>query len=109
MRSIVLYVYFFFFNDTATTEIYTLSLHDALPILLVTGHTMASSPVFKNLLEKMASKLKTPRQAIIVVTLVSTIACILNWGFGDRKSTRLNSSHANISYAVFCLKKKKKY
>src|SRR3712207_2615926 len=82
MRSIVLYVYFFFFNDTATTEIYTLSLHDALPILLVTGHTMASSPVFKNLLEKMASKLKTPRQAIIVVTLVSTIACILNWGFG---------------------------
>ncbi|EYD68425.1 Short-chain fatty acids transporter, partial [Fusobacterium necrophorum subsp. funduliforme B35] len=42
--------------------------------MLVTGHTMASSPVFKNLLEKMASKLKTPRQAIVVVTLVSTIA-----------------------------------
>ena len=53
-----------------------------MALVLVTGHTMASSPVFKKLLENMASKLKTPRQAIIVVTVVSTIACILNWGFG---------------------------
>ena len=53
-----------------------------MALVLVTGHTMASSVVFTRLLSKMASKLKTPRQAIVVVTLVSTIACILNWGFG---------------------------
>src|SRR6266511_5240090 len=69
---------FFFFNDTATTEIYTLSLHDALPIYQrlswdSIGHLRCGS-----------------------------------WSCGDRKSTRLNSSHVKISYAVFCLKKKKK-
>ena len=53
-----------------------------MALVLVTGHTMASSVIFTKLLAKMASKLKTPRQAIVVVTLVSTIACILNWGFG---------------------------
>src|SRR5256885_16845512 len=73
--------FFFFFNDTATTEIYTLSLHDALPIcqqqrkalgdLLVGGHVLGDDEA------------------------------------ADRKSTRLNSSHLVISYAVFCLKKKK--
>src|SRR5476651_1107180 len=72
-------VSYFFFNDTATTEIYTLSLHDALPIC-------ASPPAEPS---KAASpKAKTPPS------------------LADRKSTRLNSSHANISYAVFCLKKK---
>src|SRR5258707_2294766 len=72
---------FFFFNDTATTEIYTLSLHDALPIL--------------------------------VVCLAGAVERAEPWGVWggeifeqDRKSTRLNSSHANISYAAFCLKKK---
>src|SRR5947209_18636781 len=74
--------FFFFFNDTATTEIYTLSLHDALPI--------SSQPTF--LLARRAMTCQP-------VTLMS---------LPDRKSTRLNSSHANISYAVFCLKKKKK-
>src|SRR5215510_8573530 len=71
---------FFFFNDTATTEIYTLSLHDALPI-------SSRAP---------ASWLwtATPRRA--PTSTPST----------DRKSTRLNSSHVAISYAVFCLKKK---
>src|SRR6266487_5752576 len=69
----------FFFNDTATTEIYTLSLHDALPILLPT----APFP---------APLCGQPRSAM--------------WA-QDRKSTRLNSSHPSISYAVFCLKKKK--
>src|SRR5947209_19720778 len=73
----------FFFNDTATTEIYTLSLHDALPIF----------------------------------TRLPALSVHASAGWGepgrrrpgsDRKSTRLNSSHANISYAVFCLKKKKK-
>ncbi|WP_410209034.1 short-chain fatty acid transporter [Fusobacterium sp.] len=53
-----------------------------MALVLVTGHAMASSVVFTKLLSKMASKLKTPKQAIVVVTLVSTIACILNWGFG---------------------------
>src|SRR5256885_4982808 len=75
---------FFFFNDTATTEIYTLSLHDALPISIVAP-----------------------------VALLGTFAVMLVAGFSinvltDRKSTRLNSSHLVISYAVFCLKKKKK-
>src|SRR5436190_23117353 len=78
---------FFFFNDTATTEIYTLSLHDALPIFtrwpptLWVGRSGVSSKI----------------------SLVITRALAL-----DRKSTRLNSSHTVISYAVFCLKKKKK-
>src|SRR5208282_6654365 len=77
LRISITSLFFFFFNDTATTEIYTLSLHDALPI---------SSPA----------------------------GCCCPWPEsesplrGDRKSTRLNSSHGSSSYAVFCLKKKKK-
>src|SRR5438309_7676214 len=88
------YSFFFFFNDTATTEIYTLSLHDALPICM---------------------------NGIWGIDRSSYAACGLAfaWRFanakpqaarstaGDRKSTRLNSSHSSISYAVFCLKKKK--
>src|SRR6478672_13084536 len=76
--------FFFFFNDTATTEIYTLSLHDALPI--------SSSAVGRS--SARPSRSTRPRLP------PSRIA--------DRKSTRLNSSHDQISYAVFCLKKKKK-
>src|SRR5215204_7269410 len=72
-------LWFFFFNDTATTEIYTLSLHDALPI-----SPASASP----------GRRRPPRTRP-------------RWP--DRKSTRLNSSHTVISYAVFCLKKKKKY
>src|SRR3712207_9407038 len=92
-------MYAFFFNDTATTEIYTLSLHDALPIwpegstpLPVAG--LAARLLFEAevgdghaFLDRLAHEEKTG-------------------GKSDRKSTRLNSSHANISYAVFCLKKK---
>src|SRR2546429_6930112 len=83
------YILFFFFNDTATTEIYTLSLHDALPI---------------------------SRGAILPMPPTSWPPIrIRRWPSGnwrsfrkrDRKSTRLNSSHGYISYAVFCLKKKK--
>src|SRR2546430_5399408 len=78
--------FFFFFNDTATTEIYTLSLHDALPI----------------------SQLERPWIEIAKVpgtgeTTLQRLARLDR----DRKSTRLNSSHSQISYAVFCLKKKK--
>src|SRR2546422_6149360 len=85
---------FFFFNDTATTEIYTLSLHDALPI----------------------SKCSRRKTREVSGTIAPSVTCRRNWRTAagsslantDRKSTRLNSSHGYISYAVFCLKKKKK-
>src|SRR2546422_4401349 len=88
----------FFFNDTATTEIYTLSLHDALPIYCTfCATTIArganrSRPIPELVREAQAL---AQHHAELVLT-------------GDRKSTRLNSSHGYISYAVFCLKKKKK-
>src|SRR3712207_8909658 len=99
---------FFFFNDTATTEIYTLSLHDALPISSRCNTKRSSTSISRmnapkathaqtgnamaHLLSRRAAgtpKSEPPRPGL------------------DRKSTRLNSRHANISYAVFCLKKKK--
>src|SRR5258708_17339141 len=81
---------FFFFNDTATTEIYTLSLHDALPISFRDFCSGRSTwPVLLILLSCAGAHLSASPSA-------------------DRKSTRLNSSHQIISYAVFCLKKKKK-
>src|SRR2546430_4090255 len=80
----------FFFNDTATTEIYTLSLHDALPISLLAE---TSVPWYRLLYVYSAGH--TER-------LVELVARSLR----DRKSTRLNSSHSQISYAVLCLKKK---
>src|ERR1035437_10945745 len=76
-RTDVVLLLFFFFNDTATTEIYTLSLHDALPIW-----TME------------------------ILCRMNPCLWSVEVNVTDRKSTRLNSSHANISYAVFCLKKK---
>src|SRR2546430_6487735 len=75
---------FFFFNDTTTTEIYTLSLHDALPIF----------KLHRN------DRPKTVKQYNLALTHQ-----LANLPRGDRKSTRLNSSHSQISYAVFCLKK----
>src|SRR3712207_8827245 len=82
---------FFFFNDTATTEIYTLSLHDALPIS-------------KSFPEAMVLK---PRDGMLThVSPLPDGGLPDSRRMSDRKSTRLNSSHANISYAVFCLKKK---
>src|SRR6266700_7176552 len=71
----------FFFNDTATTEIYTLSLHDALPIC-----------------RPFVERLTVTAVPLALASIASP---------ADRKSTRLNSSHVKISYAVFCLKKKK--
>src|SRR2546430_17734188 len=73
----------FFFNDTATTEIYTLSLHDALPISVRGVEARAMSIFYAG---------EPPRGG-------------LELGYADRKSTRLNSSHSQISYAVFCLQK----
>src|SRR2546430_12241100 len=80
---------FFFFNDTATTEIYTLSLHDALPIYFADQRKEG---------RKMVMQVPTGRSEKRILKAVGV----------DRKSTRLNSSHSQISYAVFCLKKKKK-
>src|SRR5439155_20184847 len=97
-----LYTFRFFFNDTATTDIYTLSLHDALPIsrpaapgddveLLVCRSESLNKPLDRNAVDQegsLANKQRSSQRS-------------------DRKSTRLNSSHVAISYAVFCLKKKR--
>src|SRR5205085_7400964 len=102
---LLLFIFLFFFNDTATTEIYTLSLHDALPI----SDERAFRPEDLDL-----------RMGVLQVGANEPIADDVRRGQGfgrlwddllpvrDRKSTRLNSSHSQISYAVFCLKKKKK-
>src|SRR3712207_6979390 len=97
----------FFFNDTATTEIYTLSLHDALPI---------SGTVIGLSLMPAVKSVTQCRPGVggvtwmVMGTSPGTISMrAISCTGPDRKSTRLNSSHANISYAVFCLKKKKKY
>src|SRR2546422_4968957 len=82
--------FFFFFNDTATTEIYTLSLHDALPI---------SRRLAQRRLQNAVAVLEEP---------YGPRRSLHGWTVQDRKSTRLNSSHGYNSYAVFCLKKKKK-
>src|SRR5256885_5978273 len=96
MISVLTVSFFFFFNDTATTEIYTLSLHDALPISLQapdgrgarrSGARREGPPHERGARGDRGAGAEVP---------------------GDRKSTRLNSSHLVISYAVFCLKKKKK-
>src|SRR5258708_38899872 len=87
---------FFFFNDTATTEIYTLSLHDALPIY---PHSSASCT-----LETRPGRVLFDRGPSSDNLSMDSRPWPTS---GDRKSTRLNSSHQIISYAVFCLKKKK--
>src|SRR3712207_8481327 len=90
--------FFFFFNDTATTEIYTLSLHDALPICGRGGARPGPAPSNRRTAWVRRGLARGPGRT----------ARSARGGPGrDRKSTRLNSSHANISYAVFCLKKKK--
>src|SRR2546430_9911359 len=83
------FLFFFFFNDTATPEIYPLSLHDALPICERLDRERVRSVVVEYNQDRTFE--------------TTNVGCRL-----DRKSTRLNSSHSQISYAVFCLKKKKK-
>src|SRR2546422_6666892 len=94
---------FFFFNDTATTEIYTLSLHDALPI----------SPVVPGraglCLLRQGLFLRPDASVLLEQSRTGRLGRARDPPGRDRKSTRLNSSHGYISYAVFCLKKKKKY
>src|SRR3712207_7141151 len=95
-----------FFNDTATTEIYTLSLHDALPILhLGTREDGAAVGVVDDHLAIAPARVALDPRAQEVAPDVEAFDQAEK--APDRKSTRLNSSHANISYAVFCLKKKK--
>src|SRR5258707_7014629 len=95
----------FFFNDTATTEIYTLSLHDALPICVGTQRVTQALTTFTR--RSLIFGGRTVAQADLLDAL-RQFKLVSRSGTGaDRKSTRLNSSHANISYAVFCLKKKK--
>src|SRR3712207_7945749 len=99
---------FFFLNDTATTEIYTLSLHDALPISGIAVLIRPGGDI--DLLGALICLLAPISWAIGSLYARGAIApgsLLLGSGMQDRKSTRLNSSHANISYAVFCLKKKK--
>src|SRR5206468_12118977 len=93
----------FLFNDAATTEIYTLSLHDALPICH--EDVVGICDAYRNTSTRAPSKVasdarKVPTGFVYLMKSVGT--------FRDRKSTRLNSSHDQISYAVFCLKKKTK-
>src|SRR3712207_8036731 len=101
---------FFFFNDTATTEIYTLSLHDALPIsglmaiILVYGLVVARGLRTALQCREPFGKLLAAGLSFAFALQVFTII-----GGGDRERTRLKSRHANISYAVFCLKKKTAY
>src|SRR3712207_8238404 len=94
---------FFFFNDTATTEIYTLSLHDALPIFNDKFEGKRSKLITDDL-ERKYNLIPSSKVGEKGVTEMPKVD--IGKGNIDRKSTRLNSSHANISYAVFCLKKK---
>src|SRR3712207_8406000 len=97
----------FFFNDTATTEIYTLSLHDALPIWRTpsTADPQVPSSSTDGPERRVGHPIRTRGQPDRDHRTARRRPQLR--GPVDRKSTRLNSSHANISYAVFCLKKKK--
>src|SRR5688572_32383771 len=100
----------FFFNDTATTEIYTLSLHDALPILLFEAGRIAAVGSARDVIDAYQRLVSgsdiRPEDAATGSTNESVVR-VSALTLQDRKSTRLNSSHSQISYAVFCLKKKK--
>src|SRR2546430_17185045 len=101
---------FFFFNDTATTEIYTLSLHDALPICFSADRSehdlrdlfWSHERLRRWLLRLRLGRCDRGRHGNRFRKIEGRLSCR-----PDRKSTRLNSSHSQISYAVFCLKKKK--
>src|SRR3712207_8421109 len=101
----------FFFNDTATTEIYTLSLRDALPICRAApslgggaGRELLQRPVGRHCGHEVGGGVADREQLSVLV--VAPHLAVQPARLQDRKSTRLNSSHANISYAVLCLKQK---
>src|SRR5256885_5716947 len=95
------FIIFFFFNDTATTEIYTLSLHDALPICGLAHEVQRRIPVEVPVHGRRLGVGRALRKQLEAEPVAGVVRV------EDRKSTRLNSSHLVISYAVFCLKKKK--
>src|SRR3712207_6859090 len=99
---------FFFFNDTATTEIYTLSLHDALPISVCHRQAEQQRSFLEHQLRSPGGASRPHGRPGGDRAAHSALQSGRTDCDRDRKSTRLNSSHANISYAVFCLKKKKK-
>src|SRR5688572_32253258 len=99
---------FFFFNDTATTEIYTLSLHDALPIWPASSSSLANASVVSGVSSAGLITTVQPAASAGAILRVAIARGKFHGVMRDRKSTRLNSSHSQISYAVFCLKKKKK-
>src|SRR2546430_4394090 len=98
--------FFFFFNDTATTEIYTPSLHDALPISHPLHRDVLSLPCRDRLGRRLPARdqLRAGRDHREYLQRPLVFG-----GVQDRKSTRLNSSHSQISYAVFCLEKKNRF
>src|SRR5256886_11721778 len=96
--------FFFFFNDTATTEIYTLSLHDALPIFWQPVQRTTQEAHVIGMVEIGCQGGRRGKDFEILSQDFATAAA--TFSVLDRKSTRLNSSHSQISYAVFCLKKK---
>src|SRR5688572_33400450 len=98
--------FFFVFNDTATTETYTLSLHDALPIS-APGQAILSTVPNGQYGTWSGTSMAAPLVAGEAALARARFPLLLNKDLADRKSTRLNSSHSQISYAVFCLKKKK--
>src|SRR3712207_8038194 len=95
----------FFFNDTATTEIYTLSLHDALPIFRDDPRAFEADGQALAITRDLLASGKLGELSLLERS-VALMPLMHSEDREDRKSTRLNSSHANISYAVFCLKKK---
>src|SRR5687768_18450538 len=101
------FYHFFFFNVSATTEIYTLSLHDALPISTIFGKRLSVAKFTPLEAFSTSRNVCSSRPAFFAATITSAVAERLTaLSKLDRKSTRLNSSHGYISYAVFCLKKK---
>src|SRR5688572_32096815 len=94
----------FFFTDPPTTEIYTLSLHDALPILI--SENMARE-LWREPTAAVGKRIRDNPEGPWR-EIVGVVGNVFDDGVQDRKSTRLNSSHSQISYAVFCLKKKKR-
>src|SRR5207253_10020224 len=110
-RSTVVHVSPFFFHAPPPPHLYTLSLHDALPILtmlrILDGERMKLE-LFGNELELLAERVRDVEPAwVLAAELRELVGGPIDIS-KDRKSTRLNSSHVAISYAVFCLKKKKK-
>src|SRR3712207_8085254 len=105
-------MFYLFFNDTATTEIYTLSLHDALPIFEVRHQRVLLPGGVPGVEHVRRGPARGVRRSAVHREVAGLLDGLHRLVTGDevevdRKSTRLNSSHANISYAVFCLKKKK--